>query len=95
MVVGWLGSTHDTWILNHALANFPSFPIPLKGKLIIVIFPSLSNALVDSNYPNQIGYLSPFNGSTYHLPKFHHRGRPPQGKHDIFNFFALVPPQCH
>jgi hypothetical protein len=32
VVFGWPGSTHDTRILNHALANFPSFPIPPKGK---------------------------------------------------------------
>jgi hypothetical protein len=30
-VVGWSGSAHDTRILNHALANFPSFPVPPKG----------------------------------------------------------------
>ena len=30
-VVGWPGSAHDTRILNHALANFPSFPVPPKG----------------------------------------------------------------
>jgi hypothetical protein len=32
VVAGWAGSADDTRILNHALANFPSFPIPLKGK---------------------------------------------------------------
>jgi hypothetical protein len=42
---------------------------------------------VDSGYPNKIGYLAPFKGSTYHLPEFHHRrGRPPQGKYEIFNY---------
>jgi hypothetical protein len=30
-VAGWPGSAHDTRILNHALANFPSFPLPPKG----------------------------------------------------------------
>ncbi|RCV33117.1 hypothetical protein SETIT_7G056900v2 [Setaria italica] len=30
-VAGWPGSAHDTRILNHALANFPSFPVPPKG----------------------------------------------------------------
>ena len=30
-VAGWLGCAHDTRILNHALANFPSFPVPPKG----------------------------------------------------------------
>jgi hypothetical protein len=32
VVPGWPGSTHDTWILNHALANFPSFLVPPKIK---------------------------------------------------------------
>ena len=31
VVAGWPGSAHDTWILNHALANFPSFLVPPKG----------------------------------------------------------------
>ena len=30
VVAGWPGSEHDTWILNHALANFPSFSVPPK-----------------------------------------------------------------
>jgi hypothetical protein len=42
---------------------------------------------VDSGYPNRIGYLAPFKGTTYHIPEFHHcRGHPLQGKHEIFNF---------
>jgi hypothetical protein len=31
VVGGWPGSAHDTQILNHALANFPLFPVPPKG----------------------------------------------------------------
>jgi hypothetical protein len=31
-VTGWPGSAHDTHILNHALANFPSFPVSPKGN---------------------------------------------------------------
>jgi hypothetical protein len=31
-VTGWPGSAHDTCILNHALTNFPSFPVPPKGN---------------------------------------------------------------
>jgi hypothetical protein len=40
VVLGWPGSAHDTWILNHALANFPSFPVPPKGKynFFLVLF---------------------------------------------------------
>jgi hypothetical protein len=30
-VAGWPGSAHDTRILNHALSNFDSFPVPPKG----------------------------------------------------------------
>ena len=32
VVAGWPGSAHDSRILSHALANFPSFPVPPKGK---------------------------------------------------------------
>jgi hypothetical protein len=38
VVAGWAGSAHDTRILNHALANFPSFPVPPKGKLSLILF---------------------------------------------------------
>ena len=31
-VTGWPGSAHDSRILNHALANFPSFHVPPKGN---------------------------------------------------------------
>ncbi|CAN6223028.1 unnamed protein product, partial [Urochloa humidicola] len=67
----------DTRILNHALANFSSFPFPPKGKYY----------LVDSGYPNRLGYLAPFKGSTYHIPEFRARsGCPPQGKYEMFNY---------
>ena len=43
--------------------------------------------LVDSGYPNRVGYLAPFKGSTYHIPELWLRsGRTPQGKYEIFNF---------
>jgi hypothetical protein len=102
VVAGWPGSAHDTRILHHALANFPSFPVPPKGKTLSSIlkgyycyFPMLTLCLlsgkyylVDSGYPNRIGYLAPFKGSTYHLPEFRlRRGRALQGKYEIFNFF--------
>jgi hypothetical protein len=32
VVAEWAGSAHDTRILNHALVNFTSFPVPPKGK---------------------------------------------------------------
>ncbi|KAK1687204.1 hypothetical protein QYE76_048052 [Lolium multiflorum] len=40
--------------------------------------------LVDSGYPNQDGYLSPYTGTKYHLPEFRLAG-PPTGKNEIFN----------
>jgi hypothetical protein len=101
VVAGWPGSAHDTRILHHALANFPSFPVPPKDKTLLCIlkgyycyFPMLTSCLlsgkyylVDSGYPNRIGYLAPFKGSTYHLPEFRlRRGRALQGKYEIFNF---------
>jgi hypothetical protein len=30
-VAGWPGFAHDSRILSHALANFPSFPMPPTG----------------------------------------------------------------
>ena len=41
---------------------------------------------MDSGFPNRIGYLAPFKGSTYHIPEFHNRSGPPQGKYEVFNF---------
>lgn len=77
VVAGWPGSAHDSRILSHALANFPSFHVPPKGKYY----------LVDCGYPNRTGYLVPFKGTTYHIPEFRHRsGRPPQGKYEMFSF---------
>ena len=41
---------------------------------------------MDSGFPNRIGYLAHFKGSTYHIPEFHNRSGPPQGKYEVFNF---------
>jgi hypothetical protein len=59
--------------------------------LVLFILPHLLNFigkyyLVDSGYPNRIGYLAPYKGSTYHIPKFWHCTDPPQGKYEVFNF---------
>uniref|UniRef100_A0A452YGR6 DDE Tnp4 domain-containing protein n=1 Tax=Aegilops tauschii subsp. strangulata TaxID=200361 RepID=A0A452YGR6_AEGTS len=40
--------------------------------------------LVDSGYPNRVGYLAPYKGQTYHLPEFR-AGRPPTGKLEVYN----------
>ena len=42
MVAGWPGSSHDTRILNHALANFPSFPVPPKGMHVLLLVVNIS-----------------------------------------------------
>jgi hypothetical protein len=44
-VAGWPGSTHDSRILTHALANFPTFPMPPKG-----INGSFINCIIDHTY---------------------------------------------
>jgi hypothetical protein len=59
--------------------------------LVLFILPHLLTFiekyyLVDSGYPNRIGYLTPYKESTYHIPKFWHRTGPPQGKYEVFNF---------
>ena len=41
-VAGWPGSAHDTRILNHALANFPSFPVPPKGMRVLLLVVNIS-----------------------------------------------------
>jgi hypothetical protein len=41
VVAGWLGSAHDTRILNHVLANFSSFSVPPKGIHILLLLPIL------------------------------------------------------
>ncbi|KAL6522975.1 hypothetical protein OROHE_016481 [Orobanche hederae] len=43
--------------------------------------------VVDSAYPNTLGYLSPYlgPGMRYHLPDFR-RGTPPQGMYEQFNY---------
>jgi hypothetical protein len=36
VVACWPSSAHDSRILNHALANFLSFPVPPKGTHILI-----------------------------------------------------------
>ena len=42
--------------------------------------------LVDSGYPNRVGYLAPYKGTTYHLAEFRSVRRPPSGKFEVFNY---------
>ncbi|XP_047046751.1 protein ALP1-like [Lolium rigidum] len=75
IVAGWPGSVHDTRIFKDTLFKFEAnFPHPPPGRYY----------LVDSGYPNQDGYLSPYTGTKYHLPEFRLAG-PPTGKKEIFN----------
>ncbi|XP_051230530.1 uncharacterized protein [Lolium perenne] len=75
IVAGWPGSVHDTRIFKDTLLKFEAnFPHPPPGRYY----------LVDSGYPNQDGYLSPYTGTKYHLPEFRLAG-PPSGKQEIFN----------
>nr|XP_034892229.1 protein ALP1-like [Populus alba] len=64
---GWEGSALDTRIFYEAIGNTNiQFPRPPEGKYY----------LIDSGYPNEYGYLGPFRGERFHLPKFHRRGQP-------------------
>lgn len=77
--VGWEGSAHDVTVWRDALTNSKyGFPHPPKGKYY----------LVDSGYPNTIGYLSPIcdkkANARCHVPEFKHR--PPEGMLEHFNY---------
>uniref|UniRef100_A0A803MHQ6 Myb/SANT-like domain-containing protein n=1 Tax=Chenopodium quinoa TaxID=63459 RepID=A0A803MHQ6_CHEQI len=76
--VGFEGSAHDITEWNHCL-TVPEFrfPHPPPGKYY----------LVDSGYPNTVGYLSPIKEKDIrtHLPEFRN-GPPPQGMLELFNY---------
>ncbi|XP_021753836.1 uncharacterized protein LOC110719245 [Chenopodium quinoa] len=76
--VGFEGSAHDITVWNHCL-TVPEFrfPHPPPGKYY----------LVDSGYPNTVGYLSPIKEKDIrtHLPEFRN-GPPPQGMLELFNY---------
>uniref|UniRef100_A0A803MLS4 DDE Tnp4 domain-containing protein n=1 Tax=Chenopodium quinoa TaxID=63459 RepID=A0A803MLS4_CHEQI len=76
--VGFEGSAHDITVWNHCL-TVPKFrfPHPPPGKYY----------LVDSGYPNTVGYLSPIKEKDIrtHLPEFRN-GPPPQGMLELFNY---------
>ena len=40
--------------------------------------------LVDSGYPNRMGFIAPYKGTKYHLPEFR-AGPRPSGKKEVFN----------
>ncbi|KAL9669311.1 hypothetical protein QQ045_006855 [Rhodiola kirilowii] len=76
--VGWEGSAHDqtVWIGAITQPQF-CFPHPPEGKYY----------LVDSRYPNTIGYLALYKDKRvrYHMPTFHH-GDQPTGVYEKFNY---------
>lgn len=58
-MVGWSGSLHDMRIFKDAIEKYGDrFPHPPQGKFY----------LMDSRYPNHIGYLAPYKATKYHLP---------------------------
>uniref|UniRef100_A0A803LMY2 DDE Tnp4 domain-containing protein n=2 Tax=Chenopodium quinoa TaxID=63459 RepID=A0A803LMY2_CHEQI len=76
--VGYEGSAHDSTIWKRSLGEARmGFPHPPPGKYYVV----------DSAYPNTLGYLSPHTGRDlrYHLPDFKRSG-PPQGMFEHFNY---------
>ena len=54
------------------------------NNLCFILFDPGRYYLVDSGYPNQDGYLSPYIGTKYHLPEFRIAATP-SGKKEIFN----------
>ncbi|WVZ53935.1 hypothetical protein U9M48_004820 [Paspalum notatum var. saurae] len=76
VVTGWPGSIHDMRVFNYAISKYgDKFPHPPPGKFY----------LVDSGYPNRKGYLAPYKGTKYHLPKFQ-SGPMPRGIKETFNY---------
>ncbi|XP_038707302.1 uncharacterized protein LOC120002615 [Tripterygium wilfordii] len=58
--VGWPGSTHDSRVLEHSLrVERLTFSKPPLGKYY----------LVDVGYANRTGFLAPYKGERYHVPK--------------------------
>uniref|UniRef100_A0A803MTN3 DDE Tnp4 domain-containing protein n=1 Tax=Chenopodium quinoa TaxID=63459 RepID=A0A803MTN3_CHEQI len=76
--VGFEGSAHDINVWNHCL-TVPEFRFPHP--------PPEKYYLVDSGYPNTVGYLSPIKEKDIrtHLPEFRN-GPPPQGMLELFNY---------
>ncbi|GJZ05792.1 ALP1-like protein, partial [Tanacetum coccineum] len=69
---GWQGSTHDSRVLRDAISRPDGLKIP-QGCYY----------LVDAEYCNAPGFLTPFRGQRYHLNEFH--GHRPQSVAEYFN----------
>ncbi|XP_021737775.1 uncharacterized protein LOC110704293 [Chenopodium quinoa] len=71
-------SAHDITVWRNCLTDPKfEFPYPPLGKYY----------LVDSGYPNTLGYLSPIKDkhTRYHMPEFHN-GPPPRGMLEHYNY---------
>lgn len=72
---GWEGTATDLRILLHCVhnkgLNFPQAP---KGKYY----------MVDTGYPNMVGFLAPYKETRYHLPDFQ-RGERVAGRKEMYN----------
>jgi hypothetical protein len=56
------------------------------GNVVIVHFFMLKKFyLVDSGYPNRLGYFAPYKGTKYHLSEFR-QGPRPRGKKEASNY---------
>jgi hypothetical protein len=76
VVAGWPGSFCDIRVFKDEIGKYGDrFPHPPEGKFY----------LVDSGYPNRIGYLAPYKGIKYHLPEFR-QGPMPRGRKENFNY---------
>ncbi|XP_034606465.1 uncharacterized protein [Setaria viridis] len=76
VVSGWPGSVHDMRVFSDAIEKYgDKFPHPPTGKFY----------LVDSGYPNRLGYLAPYKGTKYHLSEFRN-GSMPKDMQETFNY---------
>ncbi|CAL5349338.1 unnamed protein product [Camellia sinensis] len=70
--ISWLGSAHDSHVLNDALTRSGGFKIP-EGKYY----------LGDAGYGIRKGIISSYRGVRYHLKEF--SGHQPQNEEELFN----------
>ncbi|RWR73285.1 protein ALP1-like protein [Cinnamomum micranthum f. kanehirae] len=63
---------------THVSASVPiKDQVPYTGKYYVV----------DSSYSSTPGYLVPYKGERYHLSQYRGRGRRPNGKKELFNYY--------
>ncbi|KAK2658347.1 hypothetical protein Ddye_004880 [Dipteronia dyeriana] len=77
---GWEGTAHDTRIFLEVIRNTElKFPRPRDVDNVDKYY------LVDSGYPNMMGYLALFMGERYHLQEFRSSGQPKSSR-ETFNY---------